>query len=212
MNTQTLGLLAILPLVVGVAGFSSIGAFQGSSDIRTYDDSSSITGHVTVIQRDAEGFVKAYQQYDNIITNEGLSCISEVAFGSTNSTACTAASTVDPFKRIGLLGTAPSPQAEWTTATGAANTLTGGGLDAINATSVGTDVEGDGATTTQGKSITAIQHTFTKSNATAATVGGATLENSNGDALFAAKAFTGGDLVLNESDTLEITWSIQIGS
>ena len=90
--------------------------------------------------------------------------------------------------------------------------LTGGGLDRIAATTIGVDVEGDGSGGTQGKSVTALQHTFTKSNATAATVGGAVIANGAGDAVFAAKAFSGGDITLNENDTLEITWSIQIGS
>lgn len=209
MKIQTLGLLAILPLVVGMAGFSSIGAFQESSDIGSYGDDLPITGHVTVIHRDAQGSILGYQQYDNIIVNEGLNCITEIVFATTNAT-CAAASTTDQFDKIGLLGSTPSPVATDTAAT--LNELTGGGLTTAAATTIGVDVAGDGSGGTQGKSITGIQHTFTKTNSTAATIGGATLTNGAEDALFAAKAFTGGDVVLNESDTLEITWSIQIGS
>lgn len=211
MKTQTLGLLAILSLGVGLTGFSSTGMFQESSGIDSYGTSSPIVGHVTAIQRDAQGAIISYNQYDNIITNEGLSCITEVVFATTNSTGCAAASATDQFDRIALLTSQTAPVAEDTAASGLA-LVTSGGLDAITATSIGVDVEGDGSGATQGKSITDIQHTFTKTNSTAQTVGGAALTNGAGDAVFAAKLFTGGDIVLNESDTLEITWSIQLGS
>lgn len=210
MKTQTLGLFAILSLAVGLTGFSSGSIFQESTDFGTYGESTGIYGHVTLIHQDAQGNILGYQQYDNIITNEGLNCITQVVFATTNAT-CAAATSTDQFDKIGLLGTTPTAVAESTAVS--LTEITGNSLDPATATdAIGVDVPGDGVTTTQGKSITAIQHTFTKTGTGGVTVGGAVLSNGAGDALLAARAFSGGDIVLNESDTLQVTWSIQIGS
>ncbi len=210
MKTQTIGLLAILSLGVGLTGFSSTSMFQESSDITSYEEKSLITGHVTAIQRDAQGAILAYHQYDNIIVDEGLNCMTGLTFGSTNSTCPDAA---DPFNHIGLLGANPLVNGTDTLSTGLNVISPGGGLTQTVADDFGTTTLGDGgAGAAQGKTIASFVKLFTKANATAATIGGAYLGNTGNDALFAAKAFTGGDIVLNESDTLEITWDIQIGS
>jgi len=211
MKTQTLGLLAILSLGVGLTSFSSASMFQESTDLDTYGESTAISGHVTLIHRDAQNNIIGYQQYDNIITKEGMECMTEVLFASTNSTACGAALSTDNFDKIGLLASGVTTEAEGTKFA-TFFTLSGGGLDATTATFSGNDVAADGATTTQGKVIAGISHTFTKTNSTAATIGGAILENDAEDAAFAAKNFSGGNIVLNESDTLQVTWTIQIGT
>jgi len=208
MKTQTLGLLAILSLGVGLTSFSSAGMFQESTDIGTYGESSAISGHVTVIHRDAQGSVLGYQEYDNIIINQGFSCMSEVLFATTNAT-CVAASATDQFDNIGLLATVPAPQREDTAASGIPR-LSGNGLDPIQATTRGVDVEATGTGATQDSTIIGMQHTFTKSGVGGIVVGGAVLENTASDAVFAARAFSA-DLTLNENDTLEITWSITLG-
>ena len=211
MKTQTLGLLAILSLGIGLTSFSSTGMFQESTDIGTYGEGSAISGHVTVIHRDAQGTVLGYQQYDNVIVNEGLNCMTEILFNSGNVSAnCAAGSTTDQFTFVGLLGTAPAPQIENNAASGIPR-LSGNGLDPVVADTIGLDVIASGTGTTQSTSTTALQELFTKTGAGGVTVWGAVLQNTAGDAVFAAKAFTGGDLVLNESDTLEITWSIVLG-
>ena len=209
MKTQTLGLLAILSLGIGLTSFSSASMFQESTGIGTYGEDASVSGHVTVIHRDAQGIVLGYQQFDNVIVNEGLNCVTEVIFASANVT-CAAASATDQFDVIGLLGTVPAPQIEDTAAVGIPR-LTGTGLDAIAATTIGIDVPASGTGTVQSTSTTGIQHEFTKTGGGGVVVGGAVLQNGAGDAVFAAKAFTGGDLTLNENDTLEITWSITLG-
>ena len=210
MKTQTLGLLAILSLGVGLTSFSSASIFQESTDFGTYGEGAAISGHVTLIQRDAQDNILSYQQYDNIITNEGLNCITEIVFATTNAT-CAAVSTTDQFDKIGLLGSTPTAVAESTAVS--LTEITGTGLDPVTAGDViGVDIAGDGVTTVQGKSVSVLVHTFTKTGAGGVVVGGAVLSNDAGDALLAAKAFTGGDLTLNENDTLEVKWSIQIGS
>jgi len=209
MKTQTLGLLAILSLGVGLTSFSSTAMFQESTDIGTYGESSAISGHVTVIHRDAQGSILGYQQYDNVIVNEGLNCATETLFASGNAT-CAMASQTDQFDFIGLLGNTPDVQTEDNAAVGITR-LTGGGLGIGVADDIGMDIVADAAGVAQDFSTTTIQKLFTKTNATAANIGGATLQTGADDAIFAAKAFTGGNLVLNESDTLEVTWSIQLG-
>lgn len=209
MKTQALGLFAILSLGVGVVGISSA-MFQESSDMGSYGEVTPVSGHVTVIHKDPQGSILSYQQYDNVIVNQGFNCASEVLFATTNAT-CAAVSQTGQFNQIGLLGSSPVPQIEWTRASGAIP-VTGGGLTAAVATTIGTDVEATGTGTTQTGVTVGIQKTFTKTNATAATIGGAVLLNTAQDAAFAAKAFTGGNVVLNENDTLLITWSITLGS
>ena len=212
MKTQTLGLFAILSLGVGLASFSSASIFQESTDFGTYGDSIAISGHVTVIHSDAQGNILGYQQYDNVITNEGLECLTESMFATTNSTVCGAASPADQFDVIGLLGTTPTPFAT-DTVLGAQNVpVTGGGLGVAATDDVGVDIVADGVgDAVTGKVTAGIAKTFTKLNSTAAVIGGAVLQNAAGDAIFAAKAF-GGDITLNENDTLLVTWSIQIGT
>ena len=210
MKNQTLGLLAILSLGVGLTSFSSAGMFQESTDIGTYGESSGISGHVTVIHKDPQGSILSYQQYDNIIVNEGLNCMTEILFASANVSAnCAAATTTDQFDVIGLLGTLPDVQREDNAAVGIPRLAGGFGIDATAAT-VGLAVPAAATGPTQTTSETHFQNTFVKTNVTAITVGGAVLQNGAGDAVFAAKAF-GADLVLNENDTLEITWKITLG-
>ena len=210
MKTQTLGLLAILSLGVGLASFSSASIFQESTDFGTYGDEVAISGHVTVIHKDAQDNILSYQQYDNIITNEGLNCLTRVLFVTTNGTCVASPDT--PFDKIGLLGAAASFTAVAESTASSLTEITGNSLDPVTATGgIGIDVEGTGVTTTQGNSVTSIVHTFTKTLAGGVVVGGAVLSNDAGNALLAARAF-GADLTLNENDTLEIKWSIQIGS
>ena len=75
MKTQTMALFAILTVGIGLTGFSSATMFPESDDLSGYGESSSISGHMTVIHKDAQGSILGYQQTDNIITNEGLSCL-----------------------------------------------------------------------------------------------------------------------------------------
>ncbi len=209
MKTQTLGLLAILSLGIGLTSFSSTGLFQESDDITSYGQNVGLSGHVTVIHANEQGDILGYQQYDNIILNEGLTCITELAFATTNSTQCIAASTTDKFTHIGLLGSLSGVDPVATSTAITLTEITGNGLSPFDAGTQGVDVEGTGATTVQGTSVTGIQHTFTKTGAGGVVVGGAVLENSAGDAIFAGKAF-GADLTLNENDTLEVTWKITL--
>ena len=176
--------------------------FQESSGISTTGEGLGIGGHVTVVHKDATGNVLSYQQYDNVIVNEGLNCVTEYLFASANTT-CASTSQTEQFDAIGLLGTAPDVQIEDNAASGITR-LTGSGLDPVQATTRGIDVAASGTGTSQGSSTTGMQHTFTKTGAGSVTVGGATLQTLANDAIFAAKAFTGGDLTLNENDTLQI--------
>ena len=210
MKTQTLGLLAILSLGIGLTSFSSTGLFQESDDITSYGQNIGLSGHVTVIHANEQGDILGYQQYDNIILNEGLDCITALAFNALNSTQCSVPSSTDKFTFIGLLGTLTGTDPASDSTAASLTEITGNNLDPVVATTIGVDVEAAGATTVQGTSVTALQHTFTKANVGGVTVGGAVLENAAGNAIFAAKAF-GADIELNESDTLEITWSITLG-
>lgn len=205
---QKLGLVAILFLGVGLTTFSLTGIHETSPGDYEYTP---IAGHVTVVHKNAEGEILDYREYDNIIVNEGLNCLTETLFATTNA-VCSAASQTSQFNQIGLLGSNPPEVAEWIASTPAATPLSGGGLDPVTATTIVVITAGDGVMGTQGKTIAELQHTFTNTGGDGIVVGGAVIRNTAGDALFAAKAFIGGNIVLNNLDTLQITWDVQIGS
>lgn len=208
MKTQTLGLLAILSLGVGLTSFSSLSMLEESTDLGTFGEGTAISGQVTVIHKDPQGTILSYQQYDNVIVNEGLNCMTETLFASTNAT-CAMASATDQFDFIGLLGTVPAVQIEDNAAAGIPR-ITGNGLGIVQALTRGLDDIATGTGTTQTTSTTAMEVLFT-STADGVVVGGATLQTGANDAVFAAKAFTGGDLTLNTDDTLLINWKITLG-
>lgn len=208
MKPQILGLIAILSVGVGLTSFSSLDLFQESSGISTTGNDIGLNGHVTVVHRDAEGSVLSYAQYDNVITNEGLNCATRTLFATTNGT-CAMASPSDDFDFIGLLADGSVAAAENVAAS--PQTVTGGGLNPVQALTRGIDVAPAGTGITTGNVVTGIQHTFQKANSTQAIIAGATLQTGAADAVFATKLFTGGDVTLNANDTLEITWSITLG-
>ncbi len=208
MKTQTLGLLAILSLGIGLTSFSSVSMLEESTDLGTFGEGTAISGQVTVIHKDPQGTILSYQQYDNVIVNEGLNCMTETLFASTNAT-CAMASATDQFDFIGLLGSAPAVQIEHNAASGIPR-ITGDGLGIVQALTRGLDDIATGTGTTQTTSTTAMEVLFT-STADGVVVGGATLQTGADDAVFAAKAFSGGDLTLNTDDTLLINWKITLG-
>ncbi|MBC8501898.1 MAG: hypothetical protein ISR81_07420 [Nitrosopumilus sp.] len=190
-----------------MTSFSSLDLFQESSGISTTGSDIGLNGHVTVVHKDPEGNVLSYSQYDNVITNQGLHCATRTLFATTNGT-CAMASATDDFDFIGLLADGQTADA----ADVVGETVTGGGLDPAVATTIGIDVVAAGSGTTTGNVVTGIQKTFTKVNATQAIIAGATLQTGAADAVFATKLFTGGDVTLNENDTLQITWTITLGN
>jgi len=181
---------------------------EESTDLGTFGEGTAISGQVTVIHKDPQGTILSYQQYDNVIVNEGLNCMTETLFASTNAT-CAMASATDQFDFIGLLGTVPAVQIEDNAASGIPR-ITGDGLGIVQALTRGLDVIATGTGTTQTTSTTAMEVLFT-SSADGVVVGGATLQTGADDAVFAAKAFSGGDLTLNTDDTLLINWKITLG-
>ena len=75
-----LGLFSILFLI---ATFPPIDSFQTSSIAIFGSDKIEVQGVITMIHKDKDGNVLSYQQFENLIPNEGLECVSDLVFGTT---------------------------------------------------------------------------------------------------------------------------------
>jgi len=67
-------------------------------------DKIEVHGVYTVIHKDKDGYIKSYQQMENLIPNEGLECTADLVFGTTG---CTGEAFFQ-FIALGTSGTAPA--------------------------------------------------------------------------------------------------------
>ena len=210
MEQTKLALSAVMIVAVGLIGTNFVTGLEMTDQekINAYEDSSPIYGHITIVHSDPDGNVLAYIQTDNVVTDDGLNCLAERAFGAGDST-CDGGSSTDLFNEIGLFDESETFAAGDVFDTNAL--VTDGDADGLgigSADSVKEDTGSNGATNGV---ITDIVKTFTAGPGTVTNfdVDGAGLFNAAGDVLFAAQSF---NLVsLNTDDTLTITWSIELG-
>ena len=74
---------AVLAVAAGLFGVNSVGALDAQpelTDMESLAVESAFVGHVTAIHRDASGNILAYMQSDNVVTDEGTDCASEILF------------------------------------------------------------------------------------------------------------------------------------
>ena len=111
--------------VIAVAAVAALGANAFANNGLTSSNSLAETGlamgHVELILRDSDGMIKEYKQFDNVVTNVGDSCASELLFGDTGVTTCAGAA----FNKIGIINGTYS-LAEGSTMSTAAAAGTGG--------------------------------------------------------------------------------------
>lgn len=209
------GIIASIALVAGIFGGSFVDVLSIEQD-QGYSttEASAFLGHVTVVLADKDGFVKHYSQSDNLITDEGQNCAPTLLFGEAAADTTDCPNAMDkPFDSICVFQDTIATEGIGDTS-GAPAALTSclrtDGLSFLNPTNgSGTFVldvatEASGATT----STTDIAYTYTGGTGANQLVTAAALFETDGDALFAANDFSGGAITLQESDTLEVTWSI----
>jgi len=205
MKQTKLALSAVMIVAIGLTGanFVTGSDMTEQEKITAYGESTPIYGHVTIIHSDPDGNVLAYMQTDNIVTAQGKNCMAELVFGLA-AASCAATGTV--FNTIGLYG---AGEVFANTDTQATHTLlTNNGLVITIADSVSENTAASGATNV----IVDIDETFTAgSGVTNRNVDGAGLFNDFEDALFAGQSF-GSAVSLNTADTLQVTWSITLGT
>lgn len=154
-----------------------------------------LKGHWQVTCKRPDGSVRWVEEYDNLVTNEGLDYLLDA--GLSNGSQVTT-------WYVGLLGSSPSPAAGWTkTEVGAA--------DFVNYDEATLQTWTDGGVSSQSVDNSASKATFTIST-NASTIGGAYLASANTKAveggaatIYAAGAFSGGDKSADDDDTLEVT-------
>ena len=175
---------------------------------------SPMMGHITVIAYDADGNIKSYLQTDNQIVNTGENCTTEALFNIASGGAQLCTGTGGSHGGHGPATGGFTWLAIGTTATAvtaADTTLAVEAAEArLNATATGTvsitqDAAGTGAT----KSIVSIVDQFTMLGAKTINEFGLFDATSAGN-MFARQ--TTGGTALSGSDTLQVTWTIDVGA
>ena len=210
-NSKNIGMVAIVAMAVGMAGFSlSDGSFAISqTDSSVMASGATMMGHLEVIHRDAEGNILSYSQSDNAILNEGRNCTAVALFGTAANSACSA----DPgtYDVISLTATSIS---------GANLNLLDLTTELVNGTNAGlgrsdaTVSEQGTATAASGTSLATarVSHTFISTGGSSVTVTSAGLVNSTDidtSSIFAAKDFAS-SVTMNTNDQLTVNWDIDV--
>ena len=204
---------------LGVNAFANNGSISSSSSL---SDSGFAIGHVEMILRDADGNIKNYVQGDNVVTNVGDSCVSELIFGDAGVSTCAGA----VFNKIGIINGSYTLAEGSTMATAAAAGTGGNNIMAIvDAVATVPDTAG-----TQGTDSTIVNsgHLFRfVDNQNDTSVSGvilvdalcteSTVAGQEGSCatkpaageIFATRSTT---LAVTGGDTLEVTWTITVGS
>jgi hypothetical protein len=171
--------------------------------------SSSMVGHVTVIQRDVNDNIKSYSQSDNIIVNGGENCMAKLLFqdatGAAGNTVCTGANTVG-WRYIGLEESASAVAADDATWNDPADSA---GLSTpLWSHATWTNSTGTGGTS---RSVVALAATFTNSGASETIQGAALFNGTTATKGMLAHTLFASPAVVDTSDTLTVTWTITVG-
>ncbi len=217
MKSTNIALIGVIIAGLVGAGLASASLttplFLASTQTTNMEKSSvGMLGHITVIAFDADGNIKSYLQSDNQVVDNGENCVAEVLFNV--NTANSTTNCVGTGGSHGGFGPATGGFTYLAIGTNAAvvvpddEALTTEVESRLNATATGSvtvsDSEGQGTT----KAVVTIVDTFTMAS-------GATIEEyglfdaSSSGNLFARQ--TPGGTTLSASDTLQVTWTIDVG-
>ena len=213
--------------VIAVAAVAALGANafanNGLTSSNTLAESGLAIGHVELILRDADGAIKEYRQFDNVVTNVGDSCASELLFGDEGVTSCAGA----VFNKIGIINGTSYTLGETSTmadANAASTTGTDNIMAVVNGVAAVPASAGSQGTVT---TIVNSGHLFNfVDNQNDTTVRGVILvdalctestvagqeggcDTKPSGEIFATQSTT---LAVSGGDTLEVTWSITVGS
>lgn len=210
---------AVMAVAAGLFGVNSVGAFDAQTELTDMEilaENSAFAGHVTAIHKDASGNILSYLQSDNVVTDEGTDCASEILFAAAalSNNNCpivwSGGAAEDVLFDAIQLYDEGTPTVASTAATPIVTPVTALGLTIVNGTWAGTTAATGGAATT----IT-LTHQFTAgAGVSGEGVTGAILklddDSPDGTAIFAATAFSGGPVSMDDSDTLDVTWTMNL--
>ena len=77
----------MLVAIVAITAMATYGITSYEDSLETQRSTAQLLGHVEVIIRDSEGFVKAYRQSDNAIVSNGMTIIANQVFHGANTTS-----------------------------------------------------------------------------------------------------------------------------
>lgn len=217
MKSTNIALIGVIVAGLVGAGLASASLttplFLASTQTTNMEKSSvGMMGHITVIAFDADGNIKSYLQSDNQVVDQGENCVAEVLFDVASANATTLCSGTGSttgshgpnangfnFLAIGTSAAIVVPDQKVLT-TEVESRLDAGATGTVSMT----DSEGQGTT----KAVVTIVDTFTMGS-------GATIEEYGlFDASTAGNMFarqTPGPTILSGSDTLQVTWTIDVG-
>jgi hypothetical protein len=217
IKPTSIALMAILAIGSGVAGFSfaSNNIENSVVDATTFVVKPTLTGHLTLEARDADGNLKAYRESDNVITQTGENCALRLLFTqaashtSTGNTVCTGALT-NPFTYIAVgSGTTQEDGAQVALVT----EIAANGLSRDQATTV-TWTNSTGSEGTPGQAaVLTLSKVFTVTGSSTVAEAGLfndTSANQNTDGMFARKVFDA--VSVQNGDSLTVTWTISVGN
>jgi len=212
------GIIASIALVAGIFGGSFVDVLSIEQDqVYSTTEASAFLGHVTVVQTDKDGFVKHYSQSDNLITDEGLNCAPVRMFGEAEAdiSDCTATA-LGVFDSVCVFQDTIAVETLSVTSDVAAalsSCLRADGLSFMNpanGTTNTTFVNTTSQSVSASGSVTDISYRYIGGVGANQAVAAAGLFETDGDAVFAVNDFSGGSITLQESDTLDVTWSITL--
>jgi len=222
MKQTKLALSAVMIVAIGLIGTNFVTGSEMTEQekLGVISNSNNIYGHITIVHSDPDGNILNYIQTDNLVGLSGKSCISELIFGQHSTTCEIGAGPNTNFTTIALF--------DGETFTTLINATQSNDLLQRDVTAAGLTVRngGQGVAVSQSSapvdggigSKTDIAKTFTAGvGVSGQVVDGAALMNNgtglvNGEeptAVLAAQTFN--SVTLNESDTLLITWTIELG-
>lgn len=209
MKQTKLALSAVMIVAIGLTGANFVTGSEMTEQekINAYVDSAPVYGHITIVHSDPDGNILSYIQTDNVVTAQGKNCMAEQIFGEIGA-SCATANTA--FSSIGLFGAAEAFANTDTAASLSAAVLTNASFTGLGIASDTTVSENTAASGATGATIDIVELFTAGTGVTSKTVDGAGLYNSGLDALFAGQSF-GAAVVLNDADTLSVTWSITLG-
>ena len=211
MKHTKLALSAVMIVAIGLTGANLLtdSGLTDQEQLGTYQDSTQIYGHVTVIHSDPDGNILSYAQTDNLLSSTGKDCMAELIFGGTAGTSCEGG-TASVFNTIVLFNGQSFPTTMNSTIL-LANEITAAGLaiaDGDLLTPAESVIAGDNGYLDGSGSQTTIANTFVATT-TQAVDGAALFNGTPFDAVLAGQQFT--SVTLNSADTLAVTWTITLG-
>ena len=214
---KTIAVLGAIVALSGVlAGNMALGFFDNdSSSANSLATSGLMTGHVTITVTDVDGNIKAYQQSDNIIVNQGENCAVKRLFGAVaGSGAICGPETTDPgtfrWIAIGNQTVGTDTAADTDVRLRNEHNQTGSGFERVqDAVPIYTSASGS----TASKVVLSNAFTLNAAGGSSRTVTESGLFNStfapNTDAMFARQTFSA--ITVNAGETLTVEWTVNVG-